>query len=81
VTPGAVRILGMNHIRLSRFGWGRTEREIGNLTIDPTHVADGTGIPIGLLVVDLTRVGDSDDNDVEDISMEEEEEEEEEGVT
>ena len=51
--------------------------EIGNLTIDPTHVADGTGVPIDLLVVDLTRV-DDDDNDAEDtdIAMEEEKEEE-----
>jgi hypothetical protein len=46
-------------------------REIGNLTIDPTYVADGTGVPIDLLVVDLTRLED----DAEDIAMEDEEEE------
>jgi transposase len=52
------------------------EGEIGNLTIDPAYVADGTGIPIDLLVVDLTRVDDSEDIDIEDFDMEEEEEEE-----
>jgi hypothetical protein len=57
------------------------EGEIGNLTIDPTHVAGGTGVPIDLLVVELTHVDDdAEDIVVEEGKEEEEEEEEAEGV-